>query len=320
MIEDHYSNKIARIRSPMKHILWEFRNGKRMNFLHGIFAAGLFFLANITYAAKPDTSWTYLDNGTLRIGVDKSRGAAIGYLALTKDQRNLLNHHDEGRFIQQSYYGDRDGSMWAKQPWSYNPVQGGSYKGEDAKTLEFRSTEKELYAKVEPLHWANAKTCPEAIMQEWITLDGPIAKVRMRMDYTGPTQKAKAHQEMPAMFVDYLLPHLMFEKEGKLVKHAPVDLKTNGKPEKIDYTGGWLAFVDDKNFGIGICTPGTKEAVTYRHKGNGSTGPNGSACSYVAPIRTLQLEKGTVVDYEFFLTIGTLEEIRARFEKLRKTP
>ncbi len=268
--------------------------------------------------AQPADSWDYLDNGVLRIGVDRSRGAAIGYLALSKDKRNLLNHHDEGRFIQQSYYGDRDGSLWGKKPWTYNPVQGGSYKGEDAKTLDFRKTSSELYAKVEPLHWASAKPCPEAIMQEWISLDGPLANIRMRLDYSGPTQKANAHQEMPAMFVDYALPHLMFERDGKLVKHAPVDLGKDLQPEGVAYHGGWLAFVDDKNFGIGIRTPGTDKAVTYRHKGNGSTGPKGSACSYVAPVRTLQMKQGSVVDYQFQLTIGTLDEIRARFDKLPK--
>lgn len=280
----------------------------------------LLFATGLASAREPADSWTYLDNGTIRIGVDKSRGAAIGYFALSQDKRNLLNHHDEGRFIQQSYYGDPDGSMWAKKPWTYNPVQGGSYKGEDAKTLEFQITDKQIHAKVEPLHWANARRCPEAIMQEWITLDGPVAKIRMRMDYTGATQKARTHQEMPAMFVDYDLPHLMFEKDGKLVKHAPVDLAKKGGSEKIDYTGGWLAYVGDKDFGIGICTPGTNTAVTYRHRGNGKTGPEGSACSYVAPIRTLKLENGTVVDYEFYLTIGSLDEIRSRFAKLGRKP
>jgi hypothetical protein len=277
--------------------------------------------AGMTLAAdKAEDPFTYLDNGVIRIGVDKSRGAAIGYFALSKEGRNLLNHHDEGRFIQQSYYGDRDESMWGKKPWSYNPVQGGSYKGEDAKTLEFKITDKSIVAKVEPLHWANAKPCPEAIMREYITLDGPVAKIRMRMDYTGPSQKSKAHQEMPAMFVDYALPHLIFERDGKLVRHAPVDLAKKGGPEKISYTGGWLAYVDDKDFGIGILTPGTNTAVTYRHRGNGSTGPDGSACSYVAPVRTIQLANGTVVDYGFYLTIGSLDEIKTRFEKLSKKP
>lgn len=280
--------------------------------------ASLFIAAPLSAKPKAVNDWAYLDNGTIRIGVDKSRGSAIGFFALSKEKRNLLNHNDEGRFIQQSYYGDPDGSKWAKKDWVYNPVQGGSYKGEDAKTLDFKITETELYAKIEPLRWASAQTCPEAIMQEWITLDGAVAKIRMRLDYTGESQTRNAHQEMPAMFVDYALPHLMFEKDGKLVKHKPVDLGTDLKPEQIAYTGNWIAYVDDKNFGIGIHTPGTDKAVTYRHRGNGSTGSTGSACSYVAPIRQFQLTKGLVVDYEFYLTIGTLDEIRARFEKLRK--
>ncbi len=273
--------------------------------------------AGISVAADKKDAFTYLDNGTLRIGVDQSRGSAIGFLALSKDNRNLLNHCDEGRFIQQSYYGNKDGSMWAKKPWTYNPVQGGSYKGEDSKTLEFRKTEKELYAKVEPLHWASAKPCPEAIMQEWITLDGTLAKVRMRMDFTGETQQRAAHQEMPAMFVDFDLPHLIFEKEGKLVRHKPMILGKDLAPQKISYDGAWLAYVDDKDFGIGIYTPDTKDAVTYRAAGK-KTGPTGGACSYVAPIRTIKLTQNEAIDYEFYLTIGTLDEIRARFAKLKK--
>ena len=273
--------------------------------------------AGTSVAADKKDAFTYLDNGTLRIGVDQSRGSAIGFLSLTKDMRNLLNHSDEGRFIQQSYYGNKDDSMWGKKPWTYNPVQGGSYKGEDSKTLEFRKTEKELYAKIEPLHWASAKPCSEAIMQEWITLDGTLAKVRMRMDFTGETQQRAAHQEMPAMFVDFDLPHLIFEKEGKLVRHEPRILGKDLAPEKIGYDGGWLAYVDDKDFGIGICTPGTKDAVNYRAAGKKS-GPTGGACSNVAPIRTIKLTKNEAVDYEFYLTIGTLEEIRARFAKLKK--
>ncbi|MFK7911920.1 MAG: hypothetical protein AB8F34_15165 [Akkermansiaceae bacterium] len=267
---------------------------------------------------KEQKQWSYLDNGVVRIGIDRSRGAAIGYFALSKDRRNLLNHYDEGRFIQQSYYGDPDGSTWGKKPWTYNPVQGGSYKGEDAKTLFFSKRKNKLHARVEPLHWASAKPCPEAIMQEWISLDGPLAKIRMSMKYTGKDHKKPRHQEVPAMFVDYALPYLMFERNGKLIKHESVMLKKKGGPESIQYDSEWLAYVDDKGFGIGIYTPGTKTAVSYRAHGNGKSGPTGSACSYVAPVRTFALRSGLVVDYEFHLTIGTLSEIRARFSKLRK--
>jgi hypothetical protein len=275
-------------------------------------------LVSALHANKEDESWIYLDNGTLRIGIDKARGAAIGHLSLSKDKRNLLNHFDEGRFIQQSYYGAADGSLWAGKPWTYNPVQGGSYEGKSAKTLDYKQEANSLYAKIEPLHWATGVACPEATMEEWISLEGNVAKIRMRMHYTGVTHEGKRHQEMPAMFVDYALPFLYFEKENKLVKHEPIILGDSLSPEIITYETEWLAFVDEKNFGIGIYTPETKEAVTYRAKGDGTAGPGGSACSYVAPVRTLSLTQGTVIDYEFYLCIGSLDEIRASFSKLKK--
>ena len=291
---------------------------QRIKHLLSLFAA--VFAISHACARESTDSWVYLDNGTIRIGVDRSRGAAIGFFALSKDKRNLLNHYDEGRFIQQSYYGDSDGSMWAKKPWRYNPVQGGSYKEKTPKHSNSVKPGRNSTRKIEPLHWASAKRRPEAIMQEWITLDGPVAKVRMRMDFTGETQDKAMHQEVPAMFVDFDLPHLVFERDGKFVRHTPVFLENKGGPEKISYDKEWLAYVNDKNSGIGIFTPGTKEAVNYRFKGNGKTGPTGSACSYVAPIRTIKLTKGEAVDYEFHLTIGTLDEIRARFAKLRNSP
>src|SRR6478672_8015501 len=97
-----------------------------MNLKQPLLLLSMMLATGTVFAAEhPKDPFTYLDNGVLRIGVDQSRGAAIGYFALARDKRNLLNHHDEGRFIQQSYYGDADGSMWGKKPWRYNPVQGG---------------------------------------------------------------------------------------------------------------------------------------------------------------------------------------------------
>lgn len=66
----------------------------------------------------------YIDNGQVKLGVDRDRGACIGYFSESSPERNLLNHYDTGRFVQQSYYGDADGSTWAGNPWHHNPVQG----------------------------------------------------------------------------------------------------------------------------------------------------------------------------------------------------
>ena len=49
---------------------------------------------------------TYINNGIVQLGVDMDRGGAVFHFSEVNTKRNLLNHADEGRFIQQSYYGE----------------------------------------------------------------------------------------------------------------------------------------------------------------------------------------------------------------------
>jgi len=284
----------------------------------GLFWVGLFSLHAAAEDPGPQAKsgndqWEFVDNGLIRVGVDKSRGACIGFFGETGAKRNALNHYDHGRFIQQSYYGDPDGSDWNGKPWRYNPIQGGSWRGKDARVLEFSiDADSGLYAKVEPRHWANGKPCPEAVMEQWITLNGPIAHVRCKLTYTGKDHRTTRSQEMPAVFVDAELKHLVYVQQEKLVRRLP------GWPNESGATSeDWVAYVDDKDWGIGILTPGTSKFTCYRYRGDGKSGPRGSACSYVAPIRKLRLRGGQVVEYEFYLTLGSLEEIRHRFAALR---
>lgn len=273
-------------------------------------------------SAEPKEGWEYLDNGTLRIGVDRSRGACIGFFGESKTKRNLLNHYDEGRFVQQSYYGKADGSAWNGKPWVYNPIQGGSWERVPAKIHEFNASSNTLYAKIEPRHWANGKLCPEMVMEETITLGGSVAKISFKMGYAGEDQGKPRHQEMPAVFVDGALKHFYYVKDGVLTNEAPRILEENGHPGVSGLGQGssaaeWVAYVDEQQWGIGIYTPGTSEFTVYRALGDGTTGEQGSACSYVAPLRTFALKPGLVVEYKVYLTIGTIDEIKTRFEKVK---
>jgi hypothetical protein len=269
------------------------------------------------------SAWSFIDNGTVRIGVDRSRGACIGFFGESKTKRNLLNHYDEGRFVQQSYYGQEDGSDWNGKPWVYNPIQGGSWKRVPSRIHEFKSSSDDLYAKIEPRHWASGELCPEMVMEGWISLTGAVAKITFKMAYAGEDQGSPRHQELPAVFIDGALKNFFYEKAGTLTNEAPRILGENGK-EGVEglglgaSTSEWVAYLDDDNWGVGIYTPGTTDFTVYRALGDGATGPNGSACSYVAPLRTFALTKGKEIEYDVYLTIGTLDEIKARFEKLKK--
>ena len=259
--------------------------------------------------------WDYLDNGRVRIGVDKSRGACIGFLGNSRSKRNLLNHYDAGRFVQQSYYGAPDGSKWNGKPWVYNPVQGGSWKGKASRLLDFRkdNSKQTLYAKVEPLRWSSGIACPEAIMEQTISLDQSVARIHYRMKYTGKDQSVVKDQEMPAVFVDAELANLVYVDRGQLKRRIP---KWPNEPGTA--SENWVAYLDDKDRGLGIYTPGTNRFTCYRARGDGKTGPTGSACSYVALLRRFSLQNGRTVEYDVYLTVGSLREIRGRFAVLRQ--
>lgn len=279
-----------------------------------------FFCAVSGFAAD----WLYLDNGQVRLGVDRTAGAGIGFFSESATGRNLLNHYDKGRFIQQSYYGAKDGSDWNGKQWRWNPVQGGGWRGEPARTLAFTNTPTTFYAKTLPKHWATGVDLPEVVMEEWLALTNRVAHLRFRMTYSGATNHPPAHQELPAVFADFALTNLVYYQGDAPWTGGVLTRRVPGWPNEYakQLTENWAAFVDDRNWGLGVFFPGTSEVTCYRAAGK--PGPAGSGCSYVAPIRTLAITNGFRLEYDVFLAIGTVGELRDQFrslaEKLRKQP
>lgn len=257
----------------------------------------------------------FLDNGAIRLGVDLSSGGSIFYFAQSSTGRNLLNHFDRGRFIQQSYYGNRDGSRWWDQDWSWNPVQGGDYQGNPAKLLEYETTDNLIYVKSMPRHWASGEDITDAVMEQWISLKNGYAHIKYQFTFTGNQNHPPVHQEMPAVFVDYALPHLVFYQGDHPWKNEELTRVVPGWPnEYYERAEHWSAYVDDEDWGIGVYSPGTPEITCYRFEGE--KGPQGGGCSYFAPIRTLAITSGIVLNYDIYLTIGSITDIRERFHAI----
>lgn len=260
----------------------------------------------------------FVDNGTIRIGVDLESGGSIFHFSEVEAPRNLLNHFDRGRFIQQSFYGDEDGSVWAGNPWRWNPVQGGDYLGNPATLLDHSATTSTITTRTIPRNWAGGETISDCLMEADISLHGPVVHIQYRFVYTGTESHAPRHQEMPAVFVDYDLPHLVFHDGGDPWTGGELRTVVPGWPNEYHRsTGEWSAFTDDSGWGIGVYMPGTQRLTCYRFRG--PAGPEGSGCSYVAPIRTLAVEPGLDLRYDVYLTIGTVEEIRERFGEIRRS-
>src|SRR5436190_15218453 len=144
----------------------------------------------------------FLDNSHLKLGVKKSSGAGIAWLSASGSDRNLINHFDRGRLVQQSYYGKEDGSLWGKQPWRYNPVQGGDWKGRGAKVLELKVDKATLFARSLPRHWASGKELADTSMEQHIELKDDIVHIHYKFNYCGIETHPEHDQEIPAIFLE----------------------------------------------------------------------------------------------------------------------
>lgn len=273
-------------------------------------------LLSLVSAVGAEPGWLFLDNGIVRIGVDTNAGAAIGFFAESKGGPNLLNHYDKGRFLQQSWYGRRDDSLWNGRPWRWNPVQGGSWRGEPSRLLSVVVTTNMLDARLHPRHWASGALLTNVVMEQRIELRGPVAHIRHQMECRGGEQHPEASQEMPAVFVDAALTNFVYYRGpapwtgGELTRRVP------GWPNEHDALDeGWAAYVDDNDRGIGVFSPGTRRMTCYRFAG--PSGPRGSGCSYFAPVTRMAIGPDFRHEYAVYLTIGRVAEIRERFGRLR---
>ena len=291
------------LRGPKLRILWAFR----CCLLVAVVAASL-------GAPLASEEWLYIDNGTVRVGVKLTSGAGIGWFSLSSSNRNLINHWDHGRLVQQSYYGRPDESLWDQKPWRWNPVQGGDWRGAPAKILEVRSTTNTIYSKTLPKHWATGEDLTNTVMEQWITLTGTVAHVRFKFSYSGQTVHPEHDQEIPAVFMEPEFDTLVVYSGEKPWADEPLERSNPGWPnEGREISEHWAAYVNRDDFGMGVLVPAADRITCYRF-GDGKR-EHGS-CSYFAPLTRFAIKPGFIWEYDAYLTAGSIEKIRERFQRI----
>lgn len=271
-----------------------------------------------------DPNHFYIDNGEVRLGIDMNGGGSVFYYAESSTGRNLLNHADKGRYMQQSYYGDPDGSTWNGGPWVWNPVQGGGTDNTPATVLAYELTENSIWVRSRPKLWATSVDEPYVVMEEEISLDGKVATAKYRFKYTGEHNHGLRAQELPAFFCDLALRNLVsYDGDNPWSGAATYSVQPKwlnlGEGNDTYYTTeNWAAYVDNNQWGIGLYFPGTEERIKltcYGHQG--PSGPTGGGCSYFAPEKFLEIVSGFDYRYNVHMTIGNVTDIRARFKNIR---
>jgi hypothetical protein len=286
---------------------------------HLALAAGLLAAAA---GAAPEPAGTnrylFVSDGRLRVGIDLQSGGAICHVSRGDDRSNLINHYDRGRFIQQSYYGNRDGSSWADKPWRWNPVQGGDYRGKPARILALSNDTTWVWCRSVPVHWATGAEIADAVMEEDIRIVEGTARVIYRFRYDGTEKHPATDHEVPAVFVDAACSNLVFYAGDAPWTGDKVSRRIPGWPnEGAALNENWAAYLDRTGRGLGIYVPGVDRMTCYRYVVGSETGPDAPSCSYFAPLVKFAITPGLDHRYELFIHAGPLTDIRAMFARIR---
>lgn len=272
------------------------------------------------------------DDGIIQIKLDLTRGGAISYISLSGSDRNLVNIHDEGRYIQQSYYAGKplnriaEGQNPAWSPWRWNPIQVGDSYGNRAQILDSKTTGNTLYVKCIPMLWDMNNKPAQAIMEQWNILNGNVIKVHCKLTCQRTdnlyAENISNAQELPAVY-----PIASLNKLVTYLGNSPFTNDTLSTPTVINLSSGfwgrysnvtenWMAFVDSTNWGIGVYNPNCTSFLA------GISGkPNGesldASTAYIAPTLNVILNKNTVFEYDYYLIVGTISQIRNKIYQLK---
>lgn len=265
---------------------------------------------------------SYLDNGVVRVGVDLNMGGVITYLSRSSDSTSVINVHDTGREVQQSYYAGPDSLAGSNWPW--NPIGAGSGYGDRSTVVATLNDGMTLYVRTIPMQWNLPDTPGECYFETWITLDGQGVQLRYRLTNhrSDLTKYGGYDQELPAVYTIGKLHRLFTYDGGAPFTGASSRLVPfqEGPPWVTYYpTEHWMAFLDDSGWGLGVLNTDSYRFIAGFAGVADTGGPSDDATGYIAPVMTEVLDHNIAYTYDASLILGTLDEIRAYAVAHRKS-
>lgn len=301
--------------------------------------AASFSLTSLTTEQReaPEETTVYVENGRYKLGVALHMGGGINYLEDKKDGdlrlASLINQHDAGRLLQQSYYGVMENDEYKPgnyngTPWCYNPVQGGNVKGDKSRIIDFVVSDNKIYVKAQPTDWGAGISITPSYMENTYTLYEDRVQVDNRfVDFSGWKHRY-ASQELPAFYtVSYLQCFSLYNGT------KPWTGDTLSYRDDLDFWGSsayhgdcsfslresntetWCAWTNKRGtFGIGLYVPNVDSFLAGRFiKDDISKSAMDNPCCYVAPLKTIILTAFEPLEYSYLVATGSLEDIRKTF-------
>ena len=269
-----------------------------------------------------------IDNGNVKIGIDRGKGASITWLSWADYPKNTVNSYDPGRLIQQSYYAGRrldrraEGQHKAWSPWDWNPIQGGGV-GSWAKVNQFkRIADHTLFGETVPNLWDMPNEPADALMRQWTGFEAGTSNVvvvrcefisrRAPNDRWGPARRSP--QEVPACyFTRNFDTFKIYLGEGRWEAGST----RSGPPwNKAKSPRRAMACFNPSGQGIAVFSP---NAVTWNyasHAEGDTDDPGGAPCVHIAPVTMIHLGPRSTYDYRYWLVVGDETQIASQLDYL----
>lgn len=270
-----------------------------------------------------------LDNGTVKIGVNRAMGASITWLSWEDFPHNLVNSADPGRLIQQSYYAGRsldrraEGQSPAWSPWSWNPIQGGGI-GSWARVIHCqRLDDGTLYSETIPKLWDMPDEDAAAVMHQWTSFEPAMPNVvvvrckfiaqREPNDRWGPASMTS--QEIPACyFVRRLATIQSYLGDGQWREESQPPGPPWGQAQPPRRA---MACFSPGGQGVAIFSPTATQPWNFGpHGGGDSLDPAAGPCIHIAPIDRVSMGPQSTYSYRYWLVVGTADQIAERLDAL----
>jgi len=271
---------------------------------------------------------TRIDNGSVQVGVDPEKGAAITWLSWPDHPHNAVNIADPGRLIQQSYYAGRsldrksDGQHEAWSPWAWNPIQGGGVGGW-ARATNLERQADGLVSETIPRLWDMPDERAAGVMRQRTGFEPGLPRVvvvscefeslRDEGDRWGPA--VPRHQELPALYFTRSFSRFtsyLGDDRWREESQPPGPPWGRATPPRRA-----MACFDAAGQGIAVFSPAAAGLWNFGPHGPGdSTDPQAGPCVHVAPIETVELAPRATLRYRYWLAVGDAAALAAALDAL----
>lgn len=300
--------------------------------------AGMFFVVASMVAGaslfgdkfrSPPSEMLFIQDETIRVGIDRSKGASITWLSWNENPQNIVNSYDPGRLIQQSYYAGKrldrisDGQSENWSPWAWNPIQGGGVSSWARVTSFEKIDDRTLYGVTIPKLWDMHDEEAAAVMKQWTSFEpgmtGTVVvrnRIECDRDEDDPWGDAAIRpQEVPACYFTR-----NFDRFESYLGHGQWRNEKHqiGPPwRKTTPPLGAMACFNSDGQGVAIYSPTANADWNYGpHVNRPSDDPSGGPCVHIAPITKILFGPKSVYEYRYWLTVGTASEIAETLDLL----